>query len=182
MLEESIMEINDKWLRVGKVVAAHGLKGELKINPRSDFPERFTKPGKRWLQTQEEPPQKIELLSGRKVPGKSVFIVRLKGITSREAAESLIGKKFLVPESLRPKLSKNEFHLLDLIGLEAKSSLEEPTIGKVVDLKKGGNDLLEIELVDGKKVLIPFVKEIVPHINIAEGWLILLPPPGLLEL
>ena len=55
-------------------------------------------------------------------------------------------------------------------------------IGYVTDLIKGGNDLLEIELVEGKKVLVPFVKEIVPEIEIKEKWLLINPPPGLLEL
>ena len=55
-------------------------------------------------------------------------------------------------------------------------------IGHVTNLIKGGNDLLEIELVEGKKVLVPFVKEIVPEIKIQEKWLVINPPPGLLEL
>ena len=43
------MAERDDWLMVGKLVGAQGLRGELKVNPASDFPERFTKPGPRWL-------------------------------------------------------------------------------------------------------------------------------------
>ena len=46
----------------------------------------------------------------------------------------------------------------------------------------GGNDLLEIQLVSGKTVLVPFVEAIVPEVQLDEGWLLLTPPPGLLEL
>ena len=79
----------DDWLPVGKVVGAQGLKGELRINPASEFPERFTEPGTRWLKARGKPPKEMELKSGRQLPGKSVFVVRFEGIDSREAAEAL---------------------------------------------------------------------------------------------
>ena len=177
------MICNEAWLTVGKLVAPHGLRGEIKINPSSDFPERFTCPGKRWLQkTKENEPHEIELVSGRQLPGKEVFIVRFAGINNRNEAELLIGTSLLVPTSHRPKLCEDEFHLLDLVGLEARLEPEGPAVGKVSNLTSAGNDLLEIELAEGRKVLIPFVKEIVPDIKITEGWLLLTPPDGLLEL
>ncbi len=173
---------SEVWLNVGKIVAPQGLKGELRVNPSSDFPERFTKPGKRWLQKSEEQPQEILLISGRQLPGKSIFVVRFANITNRSAAESLVGRFLLVPASDRPKLEADEFHLLDLVGLEVRINSHEPSIGTVLDLTSGGNDLLEIMLIEGRRVLIPFVKAIVPEVNLREGWLRITPPPGLLEL
>ncbi len=170
------------WLIVGKIVAAKGLLGETRINPSSDFPERFTQPGKRWLQQKGEVPREIELIAGRKMPGKAIYIVSFVGITDRAAAEDLIGNHLLVPASSRPKLEKGEFHFLDLIGLEAKLEQNAESIGKVTGLTQAGNDLLEIELLGGRKVLVPFVKEIVPEIQLKEGWLKITPPNGLLEL
>ena len=73
-------------------------------------------------------------------------------------------------------------HFFDLVGLEVRLNSKGPAIGLVTDLTKAGNDLLEIELLNGKKVLIPFVHEIVPEVTLNEGWLRLTPPPGLLEL
>ena len=174
---------NEAWLTVGKLVAPHGLRGEIRINPSSDFPERFTRPGKRWVQKiNENQPNEISLLSGRQLPGKKVFVVRFAGINSRNDAQLLIGSFLLVPINDRPKLDKNEFHFLDLIGLEAKLAPDGPPIGIVSDLKSAGNDLLEIQLEKDKKILIPLVKEIVPIIQINEGWLLITPPEGLLEL
>ena len=66
----------DDWLPVGKVVGVQGLKGELRINPASEFPERFTEPGSRWLKARGSAPKEVELKSGRQLPGKSVFVVR----------------------------------------------------------------------------------------------------------
>tara|TARA_B100000029_G_scaffold516280_1_gene628364 strand:- start:3324 stop:3857 length:534 start_codon:yes stop_codon:yes gene_type:complete len=174
---------NEDWLIVGKLVAPQGLNGEIRVQPLSDFPERFTHPGTRWLQKKHESdPIEIELRAGRKLPGKEIFVLRFAGINNRDAAQALIGHNLLVPSSNRPKLSKNEFHLLDLVGLEARLDPKGPSIGKVTDLTKAGNDLLEIQLLEGKKILIPLVHAIVPIIKLNEGWLMLTPPPGLLEL
>lgn len=196
-------------LAVGTLVAAQGLAGELRILPRSDFPERFTQPGPRWLVDRQGVPRAVELLGGRQLPGKSLFAVRLAGVSSREAAEALIHQEFLVDASQRPRLAPGEFHLLDLVGLQvrlldaaAPASPPGPPIGRVVDLIHGGNDLLAVELApihveetsneDGsangnkpagpRRVLIPFVEAIVPQVNLQEGWIGLTPPPGLLEL
>ena len=170
------------WLTVGEIVAPHGLRGEVRVNPSSDFPERFLESGQRWLQDKDEEPQKIELLSGRQIPGKSIYVVSFLGIDNRTSAELLVGKKVLVNSNQRPKLEEGEFHLLDLLGLKVKLQPEESEIGKIINLINAGNDLLEIELNSGKKVLVPFVKEIVPTINLKEGWAIISPPPGLFNL
>ena len=177
------MAERDDWLMVGKLVGAQGLRGELKVNPASDFPERFTKPGPRWLRSRQgESPTEIRLNSGRQLPGRSLFIVRVEGVNDRAAAEALVGKELLVQSDDRPELEDGEFHLLDLVGLEARLAEGGEIVGTVRDLISGGNDLLEIKRPDGKILLIPFVEAIVPEVHLNEGWLLLTPPPGLLDL
>ncbi len=177
------MEENEDWLPVGKLVAVQGLKGELRINPASEFPERFTKPGRRWLRCSKGgEPREVELKKGRKLPGKSLFVVRFEGVENREDAEALIGQELLVAADDRPELGEGEYHLLDLVGLEARLVDESPAIGKVIDLISGGNELLVIKKNDGRKVMVPFVEAIVPEIHLKDGWLLIKPPPGLLEL
>ncbi|KEF40936.1 MAG: 16S rRNA processing protein RimM [Cyanobium sp. CACIAM 14] len=181
-------------MAVGRLVAAQGLGGEVRVLPLSDFPERFTRPGDRWLQAPRAEPRRVRLLSGRPLPGKELFVLRLEGISDRTAAEALVGQQLLVPASDRPALEPGEFHLLDLVGLQVRL-LEAPdtVLGTVTDLLHGGNDLLEVELTgpaaaDGtpaaspRRILIPFVEAIVPVVNLAEGWIGLTPPPGLLDL
>ena len=173
----------EEWLAVGTVVGAQGLRGELRVNPASDFPERFTKPGPRWLQRKDAAPKEMTLTSGRQLPGRSLFIVRFKGVENRSAAEALVGQTLLVNSNDRPELEEGEFHLLDLVGLEARlNPNESDVIGIVSDLISGGNDLLEITRPDGRKLLIPFVEQIVPEVHQDDGWLLITPPPGLLEL
>ena len=177
------MAESDDWLSVGKIVGVQGLQGELRVNPASDFPERFMAPGPRWLRSRKGgEPTEIQLKKGRQLPGKALFVVRFEGIDNRSAAEALVGQELLVSADDRPELAEGEFHLLDLVGLEARLKADGPAIGSVSDLISGGNDLLEIATADGRKLLIPFVKAIVPEVQLEKGWLLLTPPPGLLEL
>ena len=177
------MAESDDWLSVGKIVGVQGLQGELRVKPASDFPERFTTPGPRLLRRDKDSePTEIQLKKGRQLPGKSLFVVRFEGIDNRSAAEALVGQELLVSADDRPELAEGEFHLLDLVGLEARLKADGPAIGTVSDLISGGNDLLEITTAEGRKLLIPFVEAIVPEVQLEEGWLMLTPPPGLLEL
>ena len=173
------------WLVVGLITSCHGINGQLKVKSLSDFEERFLKPGIRWLQEENKPPSKIELISGFKQPGKETFIVKLQGINTRNHAEQLIKFKILVKTYKLPKLKKEEFHLLELINLDVKTFENEELkiIGKVVNLENEKNNLLVIELFKNqKKVLVPFVEEIVPLVDIKNNFLIINPPNGLLEL
>ena len=178
--------INKKeWLTVGLITSCHGINGQVKIKSLSDFEERFLKPGIRWLQKDDDPPSKIELISGFKQPGKEIFIVKFQGINSRNHAEQLKKFKILVKPDKLPKLQKEEFHLLELVNLEVKTFEDDELkkIGKVINLENEKNNLLVIELFQNqKKVLVPFVKEIVPLIDIKNNFLIINPPKGLLEL
>ena len=178
-----VTSMSESWLVVGKVVGVQGLRGDLRINPRSDFPERFTTPGARWLGDAQNPkPMAVELLRGRQLPGKSLFVVHFDGIDDRSSAEALVGRDLLVPADDRPELEEGEFHRMDLVGLKARLSSETEPIGTVTDLISGGNDLLEVELNDGRRVLVPFVEAIVPEVDLDGGWIRLTPPPGLLDL
>ena len=68
----------DKWISIGEIVAPQGLKGDIRIKPSSDFPERFTKPGKRWIQKANELPTEIKLIKGKLLPGKSIYVLSIE--------------------------------------------------------------------------------------------------------
>ena len=175
----------NEWLIVGLITSCHGINGQVKVKSLSDFEERFLKPGMRWLQEENKPPSQIELISGFKQPGKEAFIVKLKGINTRNHAEKLKKFKILVKTDELPKLKKNEYHLMELINLQVKTLEDDELkiIGKVINLENEKNNLLIIELFKNqKKVLIPFVKEIVPLVDVKNNFIIINPPNGLLEL
>ncbi|PSF31168.1 ribosome maturation factor RimM [Aphanothece hegewaldii CCALA 016] len=204
----------DDLLEIGTIAAPQGLKGDVKVSSISDFPERFEKSGKRWLQSPKgESPQEIMLIKGRYIPSKeNVYIIQLAGIESREQAENLRGYKLFVQKSDRPILNTDEYHVSDLINLEVYNQINNENIGIVTNVFWAGNDILEVRLhqqpipkeekqIDFSKisriskrhkvkqktqkiatVLIPFVKEIVPVINLDEKRIEINPPLGLLDI
>ena len=178
--------INDnEWLIVGLITSPQGINGKIKVKSLSDFEERFTEPGKRWIQKGNENPRELELTHGFKKPGKELFITKFKGINNRNQAENLKGHKILVKVDAIPKLNEGEFHLTELVNLKVKilENNQLRIIGKVINLANEKNNLLVIQLLNNnKEVLIPFVKEIVPVVDIKKNFILLTPPSGLLEL
>ncbi|WP_017303997.1 ribosome maturation factor RimM [Spirulina subsalsa] len=194
-------------MEVGTIVSPQGLQGALRVYPSSDFPERFLNPGLRWLQLPNaSAPQMVELVAGRALPGKNLYVIELAGIGDRTQAENLRGAKLLVSQEDRPPLGEEEYHVADLLNLQVINQLTGETIGQITDVFSAGHDLLEvtlktpppenspeIELSPPKRnkqrrkqskpptVLIPFVKEIVPVIDLKAGCVEIHPPPGLLE-
>ena len=176
---------HNEWLVVGLITSPHGINGKIKVKSLSDFEERFTKPGKRWLQKQNEAPREMELTSGFKKPGKELFIITFKNINNRNQAENLKGYKVLVQIDSMPQLNKEEYHLTELVNLKVKISENKTLhiIGKVINLENEKNNLLVIQLLKNKKeILVPFVKEIVPIVDIKKQFIVITPPLGLLEL
>ncbi|MFN6487875.1 MULTISPECIES: ribosome maturation factor RimM [unclassified Nostoc] len=203
----------DDWLEIGKIVAPQGLSGELRVYPVSDFPERFEVPGKRWLLCSgDTEPQPIELLAGRYISNKNLYVIKLAGVENCNQAETLRGCTLMVPASDRPQLGEDEYHVLDLIGLEVFMQASGELVGTVVDIIPAGNDLLEVKLhpsfttdkgqmtntsapfdfAQGKSlstsdkkqktVLIPFVEAIAPVVDLKSHRIEITPPPGLLEI
>lgn len=186
----------DNWLEIGTIVSPQGLSGELRVYPVSDFPERFEVAGKRWLlRSSDTEPQPIELLRGRYISNKNLYVIKLAGVENCDQAEVLRGCKLMVPASDRPQLGEDEYHVLDLIGLEVFMQTSGELVGTVVDIIPAGNDLLEVKLHPSfdtdeqttndkkqKTVLIPFVEAIAPVVDLKFNRIEITPPPGLLEI
>ncbi|NJO47914.1 MAG: ribosome maturation factor RimM [Oscillatoriales cyanobacterium RM2_1_1] len=135
------------WIEIGRIVAPQGLRGELRVQPNTDFPERFLKPGQRWMrQPGQAEPEPVELIRGRCIPGRTIFVIELAGIANRNQAEALRGSQLLITERDRPHLEAGEFYIADLFGLEVLNQLTGEVIGTIINVIPAGNDLLEVEL------------------------------------
>tara|TARA_B100000212_G_scaffold316412_1_gene271277 strand:- start:67 stop:606 length:540 start_codon:yes stop_codon:yes gene_type:complete len=175
----------EDWLVIGIITSSHGVKGKLNVKSLSDFTERFTQPGKRWIQKNDEEPTPYNLTSGSQKPGKESFIITLEGIEDKNEANNLKQHKLLVKSNDIPKLRDNEFHLNQLLDLDVKLYIDNEikVVGKVVDLMTENNNLIVIRLNNNNRnVLIPFVKKIVTVIDLKNKYLIIDPPNGLLDL
>jgi 16S rRNA processing protein RimM len=177
----------DGWMEIGSIVGAQGIKGEVKVHPNSDFPERFEKPGERWLWgSQDVEPRSIMLKKGFEIPGRNLYVVQLDGIFNRNQAENLRGQMLLLPMTDRPTLRSGEYHSQDLIGLPVFHQITGLEIGVVTDIFTAGHEVLVITATqaNGKtaEAMVPFVPEIVPIVDLANRRIEIVPPAGLLEI
>ncbi len=170
----------ETWWLIGTIVGSHGLKGELKILPETDFPERLTEAGPRRLQGPEGKHREVYLLSGRYHASKKQYLVQLKGVDDLDASEALRGWQLVVSSEERPLLATDEFHVMDLIGLMAYRQDTGAALGPVVDMNTFGNDILVIQT-STQKLMVPFVKALVPVVDLERKRLEINPIPGLLD-
>lgn len=193
------------WQVVGQIVAAHGLKGWVRVRCLSDFPERLLQPGPRWLRppsisgitgsrpfsdrsrlgsgggSRSADPILFKLLQGQFYPPKKLYLVQFEGLPDRTAAEAWVGAEVLISGSDRPDLEEDEYYLPDLIGVEVWHQPTGKRLGILTAVVPAGNDLLEVTTDQQEMILIPFVKEIVPVVDLNQRRIEVVPPVGLLE-
>jgi 16S rRNA processing protein RimM len=169
------------WLEIGIIVAAQGLRGELRVKPLTDFPERLMQKGKRRLVSSKGQTLEVSLSSGRLVPGKNIFVCQFIEISDRNAVDAWIGATISIQGSTRPQLAEDEFWLLDLQGVAVHRQDTDEKIGEIRDLVRSGNDLLVVKLNNGKQIYIPFVPDLVPTVDLEAKKVVINPIPGLLD-
>ena len=154
-----------KRIALAAVAGAHGVKGELRLKLFSDSVDSLSRHDKWYVGGAERRPLSV------RASGKGA-VARLEGIADRSGAEALRGSLVEVDRSALPALDEGEYYHADLIGLAAVDRAGR-AVGTVVAVENyGAGDLLEIELADGKRSLIPFRAGIA---ELAEGRIILDP-------
>lgn len=199
------------FVLVGTVVGAHGVRGEAKVRADTDFGRQrlgvvasaaqryLLLPGRRY-------PRPVGVAAGRPATQEDVWILRFEGMGNREEVEKRRGARIYVKEVDRPRMSREEFLVGDLVGMGVALA-EEPgqVFGRVVGVitrqelcaASGAGaaaaavaaDLLEIAIFgefdaggNEQTTLVPFVKQIVPTVNRKDDVILLTPPEGLLDI
>lgn len=156
---------------MGRIGAAHGIRGEVRIQSFAEEPLALV--GYRTFST-SRPGLVVEIESARATT--NVLVARLKGVSDRTAAEKLNGVELYLERGRLPPIEDDDdFYLADLIGLEARG-LDGAVLGQVLAVPNhGAGDILEIGG-GGETRLIPFTRAAVPEIHIAQGYLVVDPP------
>jgi 16S rRNA processing protein RimM len=161
-------------LVIGRISGLRGVKGELKVEILSDFPQRFRHLKQVFL-GEELAPYEVE----RSRLHQGVALLQLKGVEAVDAANRLIGKTVHVPLSEAVPLVEGEYYWHQVIGLEAQTTSGE-TLGHVTDIiRTGANDVYVVRGVDGKEILLPAIEQVIKAINPDEGKMIVELMPGL---
>lgn len=175
-------------LRVCRIGKAQGLKGEVTVQIFTDEPYERFEPGNVLCTADGEREFVIE--NARTF--KNRWILLFEESQNRNDAEALNGTELYVhAEDAQELAAENAWYIKDLVGLQARLceenqlGLTPKVIGKVVDVLDGAQSLLKIRLdhpidEENKTALVPFVEAIVPEVDVANGYLTIDPPGGLI--
>jgi len=167
-------------LTVGRIARAHGVGGEVAVDVRTDDPDGRFAVGQ-VLET--DPAERGPLTVERTRWHAGRLLVRFEQVPDRTAAEALRGTSLVADSSTSAAPADDEeFWDHDLVGLRAETAAGD-VLGTVEDvLHPPGAPLLAVRRPDGAELLVPFVRAIVPTVDLSAGRLLVTPPDGLLEL
>jgi len=162
-----------EFLIVGYILAPWGIRGEVKVEVVTDFPERFA-------------PQKVVYLNTRPLeiescrPHKQHLVVKLATIDSVEDAEKLRGQDLTIPRSELYPLPEGQYYTFQLIGLKVVTT-EGETLGRITDIMATASN--DVYIVEGKRgeILIPAIEDVVKSIDLKKGKIVIEVIEGLLD-
>lgn len=164
---------------VGRIARAHGIKGQVVVNPETDFPEERFRAGAELFINRAGVVEPISVTTVRFHRARPV--IGVSGVEDMDAASSLAGLELRVPVEWLAPLPPDTYYHHDLVGCRVETRTGEP-IGIVRGVEGGaGGSRLVVEAADGE-VLVPFVLEICTTIDVTGGRIVIAPPSGLLEL
>lgn len=166
-------------IKIGKIVNAVALKGEVKIYNYSDYKERFEELDRIIIfgpkKTEEYEIENIRYQ-------KNMVIAKLKGIDDRTAAEGLKDRDVYITEEDLRELPEDTFYIRDLIGCTVKDMGTGRDIGKISDvLQNSAQDIYQVELLKGGQALIPAVEQFVKSVDIEKKTVEIELIPGLID-
>ena len=164
---------------VGRIGRPHGVRGEVTVEVRTDDPDLRFVPGA-VLRTNPADRGPVTIAGVHWHSG--TLLLRLEGIDSREAAETVRNTELLVGVADLPEIEDpDSYYDHQLVGLTARLP-DGGVLGEIIVVRHEAQDLLVVRRADGPDVLIPFVSAIVPTVDLDGGYVVVDPPEGLLDL
>ena len=166
-------------LQVGIITSTHGVRGEVKVYPTTDDPRRFRRLKEVVLDTGRE---KLNLeIEGVKF-FKQFVILKFKGLDNINDIEKYRQKSLYVTRKNAVRLQRDEYFIADLIGLKVQDE-DGTELGTVKDvIETGANDVYEVEMADGRSLLLPAIKQCILNVDVVNGMMQVHVLEGLLDL
>ncbi|MGB2799218.1 MAG: ribosome maturation factor RimM [Dehalococcoidia bacterium] len=158
---------------VGRVVAPWGVKGELKVEVITDFPDRFSPEEQVYI---DGSPVTIEMSRWH----KGMVILKLANIDSVEAVEKIRGQFIEVPQGQVRSLSENEYYQFQVVGLEVWTTNGE-FLGRITQILPTGNNDVYVVRSEDREVLIPAIDDVVKSVELEQGRIVIEVIEGLLQ-
>ncbi|HXF61302.1 MAG TPA: ribosome maturation factor RimM [Caldilineaceae bacterium] len=165
-------------MAVGLIAGAHGLRGEVKVELHTDFPERFAPGSTLWLGTELE---QVEVATSR--PHQGQVLVRFEQVTNRSEAEALRGEWLFIHESEAETLEEGTYFVHDIIGASVQT-VEGRPLGVVREvLFTGANEVYVIESLDQppRELLLPAIADVIQQVDLEANLITVALLPGLLD-
>ncbi len=162
-------------MAVGRIVGPHGVRGEIKVKPLTDFPQRFA-PGS-LLYLGEETFQR-EVVASR--PHRGMLLIKLSGLSDRNAVEHLRGSYLFIAREEAMPLEEDEYYEDELVGLMVET-MEGELLGELVEIMWTGAN--EVYIVQGPRgeALIPAIAQVVQEVDLEAGVMRVSLLPGLVD-
>ena len=155
-------------LQVGVITSTHGVRGEVKVFPTTDDPNRFKRLKEVILDTGKE--ELVLEIEGVKF-FKQFVILKFKGFDNINDIEKYRQKSLYVTRKNAVRLRRDEYFIADLIGLKVLNE-QEAQIGVLKDvMETGANDVYIIEMTDGRELLLPAIKQCILNVDVENGFM-----------
>ena len=169
----------EDFLQVGVITATHGIRGEVKVFPTTDDPERFLDLETVYLDTGRE--KKLLTISSVKF-FKQFVILKFKEFDNINDVEPFRKKCLLVTRDQAVPPEEDEYFIADLIGLRVITD-EDKVLGELTDvLETGANDVYQVTDENGKEILLPAIKDCILSVDLEKGEMKVHILEGLLDL
>jgi 16S rRNA processing protein RimM len=156
------------YVAVGWIAAPWGVHGDLKVQPLTDFPERFQHGAVLWMQGRRHEVQRSRWSRG-------LVYLGLSGIDSRNAAEELRGALLEVPESELTPLPEGQYYRFQVIGLEVCTP-EGRSLGRVAEILSTASNDVYVVRGGRRELLIPAIEDVVKEVDLKGGRVVVEPP------
>jgi 16S rRNA processing protein RimM len=172
-------QVTAEYLAIGRISSPHGIRGEVKVEVMTDFPERFKPGSTAFLGAGSVDPavRPVKIVASR--PHKGGLLVKLDVIPDRNAAELVRDQYLLIPEADAMPLGDHENYLHDLIGLQVVTD-DGQSLGELQEvLFTKANDVYVVRSPAGE-VLLPAIRDVVLKVDLIARRMVVTVPEGLL--
>ena len=170
-----------EWYNVGKIVNTHGIRGEVRVNSYTDFPEERFAVGSKLALFMPESPKPIFLIVATQRPHKNFNLLTFENHPNLNDVEKYRDGILKVSENQLGDLDEDEFYYHEIIGCTVVTT-EGQEIGKVTEiLETGANDVWTVTPEKGKPQYIPYIEDVVKEVDIEGKKIIIELMDGLLS-